>query len=693
VVPADWRDAVVDEAGRVERIPYELCVLRSLREGLRRREIWVVGANRWRNPEADLPTDFEANREVHYAALRQPLDPSAFIDELRRRIRSALGDLEVAVENDDTGGVRFSERRGEAWISVPRPQRLPEPANLEDLKRAVESSFGTIDLLDVLKEADYLTDLTAPFTSVASREVTPRSTVRRRLLLALFGLGTNIGIKQIAAGEHGETDAALRRTRWLYVNRTSLRQAILRVVNATFAVRDPRLWGVGTACASDSKKFGSWESNVMTEWHARYRGPGVMIYWHVEKNAVCIYSQLKSCSSSEVAAMIEGLLRHCTEAEIDRNYVDTHGQSAVGFAFTYLLGLSLLPRLKNIGSARLYRPDGEDGAWPHLAPVLTRAIRWDLIAQQYDQMVKYATALRLGTAEAEAILRRFTRPGPPAPHLPGPRRAGPGGQDGLPGGLPQASSTAKGDPRGAAGRRELEQCQRGPVLRQGERADRCRPGGPGGDRAGPASFAVGPCVHQHHLPPGGAGGVGLGRPADRGGPARAHSIVLDAREPLRFSSRFGGVVGSLVRQGLGGSGLWRARGSLGEDPDVAEQAVSLRRDLLQIDRQLVDDVRVALDQGLLIGIARLEPGGVRFEFVESSPQLLDGWRISANGSGPCLEPLGEVAVLVGQEPPLDAGLCCELHDRQLSGGAQRCPGHQAISRRFDRRPLGVVVVH
>jgi TnpA family transposase len=34
---------------------------------------------------------------------------------------------------------------------------------------------------------------------------------------------------------------------------------------------------------------------------------------------------------------------------------------------------------------------------------------WELIRQQYDEMVKYATALRLGTAETEAILRRFTR--------------------------------------------------------------------------------------------------------------------------------------------------------------------------------------------------------------------------------------------------------------------------------------------
>lgn len=37
------------------------------------------------------------------------------------------------------------------------------------------------------------------------------------------------------------------------------------------------------------------------------------------------------------------------------------------------------------------------------------------MAQRYDQMVKYATARRLGTADAEAILRRFTRPGPQHP--------------------------------------------------------------------------------------------------------------------------------------------------------------------------------------------------------------------------------------------------------------------------------------
>lgn len=102
---------------------------------------------------------------------------------------------------------------------------------------------------------------------------------------------------------------------------------------------DRSIWGEGTtSCASDSKKFGAWDQNLMAEWHVRYGGRGVMIYWHVARQATCIYSQLKRCSSSEVAAMIEGVLRHCTDAEIQSQYVDSHGQSVLGF--------ELAPRLK-----------------------------------------------------------------------------------------------------------------------------------------------------------------------------------------------------------------------------------------------------------------------------------------------------------------------------------------------------------
>jgi TnpA family transposase len=93
---------------------------------------------------------------------------------------------------------------------------------------------------------------------------------------------------------------------------------------------------------------------------------------------------------------------------VTKQYVDSHGQSEVAFAFCHLLGFTLLPRLKAIHAQKLYRAEATDD-YPQLRLVLTRAIDWELIRQQYEQMVKYTTALRLGTAETEAILRRFTR--------------------------------------------------------------------------------------------------------------------------------------------------------------------------------------------------------------------------------------------------------------------------------------------
>jgi hypothetical protein len=59
-----------------------------------------------------------------------------------------------------------------------------------------------------------------------------------------------------------------------------LRSACAEVVNATFEIRLPHIWGEGTTtCASDSKHFGAWEQNLITQYHLRYGGRGVMIYW------------------------------------------------------------------------------------------------------------------------------------------------------------------------------------------------------------------------------------------------------------------------------------------------------------------------------------------------------------------------------------------------------------------------------
>jgi hypothetical protein len=347
IIPGKWRSAVIDENGRVNVVSFELCVLTQLRERIRAKEIWIEGADRYRNPDNDLPGDFDTRRDAYYADLGLSQDAKSVVAGVKAELEKELRLLNTTLPDNDK--VRLRWGGGENRISITPLSPVPEPPGLAALKAEVARAWPMTGLLDVLKETALDTGFLNSFQTSASREALPPPVRDQRLLLCLYGLGTNAGLKRVASGSPDVSYDELLHIRRRYIDPASLKAACAQVANATLAIRDPEVWGTpGTTCAGDSTKFGAWDRNLMTEWHARYGGRGVMIYWHVERQATCIYSQLKRCSSSEVAAMIEGVLRHCTDMEIQRQYVDSHGQSAVGFAFCHLLGFELVtcpPRL------------------------------------------------------------------------------------------------------------------------------------------------------------------------------------------------------------------------------------------------------------------------------------------------------------------------------------------------------------
>ena len=155
---------------RVVRMVYEVCTFQALREQLRCKEIWVVGADRWRNPAEDLPTYFERRRVEHYAALRKPLDPTEFVDELREEMRAELDALHAALPRYDW--LTISDRAS-GPITLTPLAAAPEPRNLRRLKQAVHTHWGVVPLIDMLKEAVLRTGCLRGVTSVAGRRALP----------------------------------------------------------------------------------------------------------------------------------------------------------------------------------------------------------------------------------------------------------------------------------------------------------------------------------------------------------------------------------------------------------------------------------------------------------------------------------------------------------------------------------------
>jgi len=412
VVPALWYDSVVENLPngrqRVNRINYELSVLHRLRDALRSREIWVEGAKRFCNINEDMLTDFFERRDFYYGILHQPLSAEDFIQKIQGQMHLSLSAFDAELPQNPF--VQISTYAGH-WIRLSPLKAQPEPPFLASLHRDVERTWGQLNLLDMFKETELRLHFSQNFQSSASREILDLETRRRRLLFSLYGLGTNIGIKAVSRGETHEKYEDLLYVKQRYIHKEALQNAVAAVSNATFALRQPHIWGeASVSCASDSRRISTCGENLKTGWHARYRSQGVMLYWHVERKSLAIFSQVTSPGVSEVASMMQGVLRHLTTMQVQKNYVDTHGQNEVAFAFAYLLGFDLLPRLNGIHKQLLYRPYvGQPDAYPNLWPVLTRPINWPLIRQEYDMMMQYALALRFGTTDAESILRRFSK--------------------------------------------------------------------------------------------------------------------------------------------------------------------------------------------------------------------------------------------------------------------------------------------
>ncbi len=393
---------------RILRKDYECAIFKLLRIKLKHKEVWVNGAYKYRDPIDDLPKDFEENLIQYYALLEAPIQPQDFTSKIKNEIREYIRLLDDGFPENDL--VTIIKKKGKAWIELTPLVKVDEPKLIQRLKEAVLAKWGVIDLLDILKEVDLRENLTDCFSTAGNREILNRETIRKRLLLCNFAIGTNAGLKRTAGASKGAVSfEELRHVRNFFLNKDDLREAINTVVNAIFRIRNPKIWrSVSTACAADSKQFGCFTKNLLTEWSPRHHSSGVMIYWHVSDQYICVYSQMKACTSSEVASMLQGIMDQETAMEIESQYVDSHGQSELGFAISYLEQFDLLPRYKTIGNQKLYLPS-DDFQIKNIKEITTRAINWELIEEQYSEMIKHAVALKVGTATADTIIRKFAR--------------------------------------------------------------------------------------------------------------------------------------------------------------------------------------------------------------------------------------------------------------------------------------------
>lgn len=102
--------------------------------------------------------------------------------------------------------------------------------------------------------------------------------------------------------------------------------------------------------------------------------------------------------------LLDGLLEQITCLQPKEIMTDTAGYSDIVFGLFWLLGYQFSPRLADIGDARFWRIDAEAN-YGALNGLARPRLNVDLITNNWDDLLRVAGSLKLGTVSASELMR------------------------------------------------------------------------------------------------------------------------------------------------------------------------------------------------------------------------------------------------------------------------------------------------
>jgi len=119
-----------------------------------------------------------------------------------------------------------------------------------------------------------------------------------------------------------------------------------------------------------------------------------------------LFSHFIPCGVWEAIHLLDGLLNNQSDIQPDTIHGDTQAQSATVFALAYLLGIRLMPRIRNWKDLKLYRPS-RSAKYQSIDSLFSGVVNWELIETYLPDMLRIALSVKEGKIRAATILRKL----------------------------------------------------------------------------------------------------------------------------------------------------------------------------------------------------------------------------------------------------------------------------------------------
>lgn len=402
----NWQRLILKKNGqktRLDRRMLEVSIFIYLADELSCANIYIEGSENYGDPREQLLSVAEcALRLPLYCQQAQiPASPVDFVQSLQKQLTHAgkLADAYFPQNSEltiDEKGMPHLKRQGKA----------PKPDNLTIFQAEIRARMPERHLLDVLKHTNCWTEYTRHFGPLSGSQSKMVNQISR-YLFAVFGNGCLLGDSQVARHAPSSIDRrALQRINAQHINTNKLECALTDLINEYSRFDLVKVWGQGKAAIADGTHMALVENNLLGEHHIRYGGYGGIAYHHISDNYIALFCHFIACGVWEGVYILDGLWKNVSKIQPDTLHADTHGQSEPIFGLAHLLGIKLLPRIRNWNDLVFYRPH-KTTRYQHIDSLFTDAINWKLIETHWSDMMQIVLSIQAGKVLPSMLLRKL----------------------------------------------------------------------------------------------------------------------------------------------------------------------------------------------------------------------------------------------------------------------------------------------
>nr|WP_172692149.1 Tn3 family transposase [Raoultella ornithinolytica] len=415
IISGPWKRLVYDADGRIQRAGYSLCLLERLQDALRRRDIWLENSDRWGDPRQKLlqGEEWQAQRVPVCRALGHPTNGSKASEQLAAQLDETW--KTVASRFDRNTAVDICNEGKHPSLTISSLDKLDEPPALIQLSSRVRQLLPPVDLTELLLEIDARTGFTREFSHVSESGARAQD-LHISLCAVMLAEACNIGLEPLI--KHNIPALTRHRLSWVkqnYLRAETLVSANARLVDFQSTLELAGRWGGGEVASADGMRFVTPVKTVNSGPNRKYFGSGRGITWYnfVSDQYSGFHGIVVPGTLRDSIFVLEGLLEQQTGLNPVEIMTDTAGTSDIIFGLFWLLGYQFSPRLADAGEAVFWRADkaANYGALDELA---RGCVDLSKIESQWDEMMRTAGSLKLGTIHASELIRSLLKSSRPS---------------------------------------------------------------------------------------------------------------------------------------------------------------------------------------------------------------------------------------------------------------------------------------